>query len=298
MLYYRRKLLLAILEVFGGKLTAIQMQKYLFLVTRLQSQKTFYFVPFKYGCFSFQANQDMVTLGTYGYVNVGEHEYSLTDKEHGFIGQVDLFDQSFIYSVFNDFGSLNQEELIRYTYVKYPYYAINSSIATDLLNNEELQRVNNQRRKKNNKQLYTIGYEGVTLEQYINKLIIEDVHVLCDVRKNAYSQKYGFSKSQLEKACKGVGIEYVHVPDLGINSDKRQNLNTQKDYDMLFSEYERTVLPFCTASLDYIFGLIETKGRVALTCFEKDPKQCHRTKIAYALMKYANKDYTLNQIIF
>lgn len=298
MLYYRRKLLLAILEVFGGKLSAIQLQKYLFLVTRLQDEKSFCFVPFKYGCFSFQANQDMSTLETYGYVTIGNREYSLSDKQRGFINQVTLFDQNHIYDVYSKFGSLSQDDLIKYTYVTYPFYAINSSIATELLNYEELQKVNAQRRSKVEKQLFTIGYEGVSLEQYINKLIIEDIHVLCDVRKNAYSQKYGFSKSQLEKACNGVGIEYIHVPNLGIASDKRQDLRSQKDYDLLFSDYERTVLPYQKSSLDYIYNLIENKRRVALTCFEKDPKQCHRTRIANALMKYTNRNYTLKQIIF
>lgn len=298
MLYYRRKLLLAILEVFGGRLSAIQMQKYLFLVTRRQEDKSFYFVPYKYGCFSFQANQDLTTLGTYAYLKVEDREYSLTEKGLGFVSQISLFDQKHIYDVFSDFGLLSQENLIRYTYVNYPFYAINSSIATDLLTADEMRKVNAQRRIKREKQLCTIGYEGVTLEQFINKLLIEDIHVLCDVRKNAYSQKYGFSKSQLEKACHGVDIEYVHVPDLGISTDKRQNLRSQQDYDKLFSNYERTILPCQTTSLDFIYNLIKKKGRVALTCFERDPKQCHRTRIANALMRYTNRDYTLKHIIF
>ncbi|HBN05224.1 MAG TPA: hypothetical protein DD434_05475, partial [Bacteroidales bacterium] len=66
-MYYRRKILLALLSLFGGKLTAKQLQKYLFLFTRLQDTKSFDFVPYHYGCFSFQANQDIATLTTYGY---------------------------------------------------------------------------------------------------------------------------------------------------------------------------------------------------------------------------------------
>lgn len=34
--------------------------------------------------------------------------------------------------------------------------------------------------------------------------------------KNPISMKYGFSKSQLQNACEGVGISYNHFPDLGI----------------------------------------------------------------------------------
>ncbi|MCS2389053.1 DUF488 domain-containing protein [Bacteroides thetaiotaomicron] len=62
--------------------------------------------------------------------------------------------------------------------------------------------------------------------------------MLCDVRKNAYSQKYGFSKGQLEKACTGVGIKYIHIPQLGIESEQRQDLKSQKDYEILFESYE------------------------------------------------------------
>ena len=243
-MYYRRKILLALLSFFGGKLTAKQLQKYLFLFTRQQDTKSFDFVPYHYGCFSFQANQDISTLTKYGYTK---------DK----------------------FGKLTQTELIRHTYRNYPYYAIKSDIAKSLLNSSELEIIEQQKRHYSEKQLFSIGYEGISLETYINKLIINDVHVLCDVRKNAYSQKYGFSKKTLELACKGTNIEYIHIPDLGIVSDKRQELNTQADYDALFNEYKQTTLIDNNKSILYIRDLLDKYKSVALTCFEKDPKQCH-----------------------
>lgn len=298
MLYYRRKLLLAVLETFGGRLSAIQLQKYLFLITRRQADKSFHFVPFKYGCFSFQANQDMTTLGTYGYIHITDNGYTLNDAPGSYASQLNLFDRQAVREVHDKFGAMSQDELVACIYRKYPYYAINSSIAAQLLTGEELEKVNGQRRKKTERQLFTIGYEGVSLEQYINKLIIEDVHVLCDVRKNAYSQKYGFSKSQLEKACRGTGIRYVHIPALGIASDKRKTLSSQRDYDVLFEEYERTVLATQREALAYIRNLIRSDRRVALTCFEKDPGQCHRTRVANALMETAGEEYSLCQIIF
>lgn len=161
-----------------------------------------------------------------------------------------------------------------------------------------MEKVNAQRRHKSGKQLFTIGYEGVTLEDYLKRLLLEDVHVLCDVRKNAFSQKYGFNKSQLENACKSVGIHYVHVPDLGINSDKRQDLRSQHDYDVLFAEYDRTVIPQNQQALHYVYDLILREERVALTCFEKDPKQCHRSHVAKALMDMADNQYSLTNLTF
>ena len=85
MLYYRRKLLLAVLEVFGGSLSSKMLQKYLFLVTRGQEVKVYDFVPFKYGCFSFQAEQDLDALVKLGYLintNVDSSDgYALIKKE-------------------------------------------------------------------------------------------------------------------------------------------------------------------------------------------------------------------------
>ncbi len=109
-------------------------------------------------------------------------------------------------------------------------------------------------------------------------------------------KKYGFSKKTLELACKGADIEYIHLPDLGIVSNKRQELRNQADYDTLFREYQKTTLLENKASLLVIRGLLDKGKRLALTCFEKDPKQCHRTCVANALMLLPKVDYTLKML--
>ena len=67
-MYYRRKILLSLLENFDGQLNKTSLQKLLFIYTRWQEKKAFDFVPYKYGCYSFQAIQDLKTLGKYGLV--------------------------------------------------------------------------------------------------------------------------------------------------------------------------------------------------------------------------------------
>ncbi len=299
MLYYRRKILLALLEIFDGQLTAKSFQKYLFLFTRKQEKKAYDFIPYRYGCFSYQANQDLATMQKYGYIEIAEQtsgRYIKIKQSGDYLGLLSSADRQFLCEVKENFGELNQQELIKYTYQKFPYYATKSAIAHKLLNAAELEAVENQKRNFTESQLFSIGYEGITLETYINKLIINDVHVLCDVRKNAFSQKYGFSKSQLKKACEGVGIEYLHIPDLGIVSDKRKELNTQNDYDNLFQEYEQTSLKQNNEALLKIRNLLNTKKRVAVTCFEKNPAQCHRTRVANALLKLPDSDYPLKNL--
>jgi len=288
MLYYRRKILLAILDMFNGELSAKSLQKYLFLFTRKQENKAFEFIPFKYGCFSIQASQDIHTLEKYGYLTIVEKSdgthISLNDKDKHYTELLDLFDLQILKNIKCEFGSLSQDELIRYTYIHYPFYATRSKIAEKLLSEEEMKLVDKQRRRINEKELFTIGYEGISIESYITKLILKDVRLLCDVRKNAYSQKFGFSKSQLQKACEYAGIKYIHIPELGINSCERQSLNTQEDYDTLFERYEKTTLIQNWSYLLSIKTLLDSNTRVALTCFEKNPAQCHRSRIAKQLM--------------
>jgi len=56
---YRRKIVLNLLDTFGGSLSAKRFQCLLFLVTRGQEKKTFDFLPYRYGCYSFQASFDL-----------------------------------------------------------------------------------------------------------------------------------------------------------------------------------------------------------------------------------------------
>jgi hypothetical protein len=194
------------------------------------------------------------------------------------------------------YGNKNADELIKYTYIKYPYFAINSSIACERLTGNEYQKVLETRPKSDKTILYTIGYEGISLEEYLNKLIINDIKVLCDVRRNSVSMKYGFSKSQLEKACVGVGIKYIHMPELGIESDKRQVLNTQSDYDMLFITYRHEVLTQTTDIQEKLLGLLMDNQRIALSCFEANICQCHRKHLAEAIARLPGFSYELRHI--
>ena len=42
--------------------------------------------------------------------------------------------------------------------------------------------------------------------------------------------------------CSKLNIEYLHMPEVGIQSDQRQDLNSQDDYDQLFKIYNNVNL--------------------------------------------------------
>lgn len=278
-MYYRRKILLKTIDKFGGKLDAISLQKLLFLLSKHQIKASYEFIPYKYGCFSFQAQQDLNTLQKYGHIASSENYWTLTldldELDWKFRGRdLEKIDQ--LYDCFRNYTS---NDLIEYTYKKHPYYAINSSISEKVLDIDQLALVNEKRPTQISPAFFTIGYEGITLEAFLNRLIVQNVKLLCDVRRNAKSMKYGFSKKQLEKACNGVGIAYVHIPELGIASEKRRSLDCQDDYDELFLEYD-DYLNASTKWLLILKQLFETHNRIAITCFEKCVNQCHRGRIA------------------
>ncbi|MDR3056637.1 MAG: DUF488 family protein [Prevotella sp.] len=275
------------IQKLGGEVLSTPLQKNLFLLTRQQKEKSFDFIPYKYGCFSLQANNDLVVLEKMGYVKKKHNNTSITWQlvsDDDFIGQLRIEDKAALNFIYNTFGSYSSNDLIKYTYINYPFWAINSTILDDLLSEDEKNKILSQKRDISEKCLFTIGYEGKSLEFYINQLIINDIRVLCDVRKNPLSKKWGFSKSLLKDACEKVNIKYVHIPQLGIESEERHDLKTFSDYQKLFDTYEKTTLIDNNSYLSSIIEILQENQRVALTCFEKDVCMCHRGVVAKNLI--------------
>ena len=63
--------------------------------------------------------------------------------------------------------------------------------------------------------LFTLGYEGLTIEAFIARLQAAQVKTVVDVRELPLSRKKGFSKSAFCAALSAHGIAYLHAPALG-----------------------------------------------------------------------------------
>ncbi len=141
--------------------------------------------------------------------------------------------------------------------------------------------------------LFTIGYEGRDIEEYLQLLEENIIKVVVDVRRNPISRKYGFSKKRLIKMLALEGIDYMHYPELGIESVRRRSLKTRADYFSLFHWYENEVLDKKKDVLEEIIDRIISDERVALTCFEADPTLCHRSKVSEKISEIATKGLKL-----
>lgn len=273
--YKRQKALLALLDMFDGKLTKIELQKYMFLYVHEFSQEKHYaFVPYHYGSFSYEMYKDLHTLERNGLLAIGEKQIETHIK--GFFEDTSLEEQRNLLKFSMQYKNLKGDALIGHLYQNYTYYAINSKISHRFLSREELDKFIP---SSNEISLYTIGYESKKFEEYLNQLIQNDIKVLVDVRKNAHSMKYGFSKTTLKNAIENLGLKYIHIPNLGIESENRKTLQTKSDYDALFAVYAKTFTDK-VQDLDYLHETLLVNKRIAITCFEKDVGYCHRGIIA------------------
>jgi uncharacterized protein (DUF488 family) len=265
--YERQRFLLTFVQNLVGGVKATDLQKLTFLYLQGSDDSYYDYVPYKYGCYSFQMAEDVDTLVAKGFLYIDEGNITPSEKYKD--ANIKLA----------GIEAQRKDKLICKVYSEYPYYAINSEILNRIFRKQpqEILRVERTKNalKKNDTRLFTIGYEGKTVERFVNELIQSDVRVLCDVRKNPLSRKFGFSKNRLSHIAKEVGIRYVHIPGLGIESDKRSSLETKADYVRLFSEYKKT-LPQRKQYLDLAMQLVDEESRVALMCFEKDSEFCHR----------------------
>jgi uncharacterized protein (DUF488 family) len=286
-LFARQRLLLQLIDALGGSVGKLDFQKLLFLYSQEYSASAPYdFVPYKFGAFSFTSYADRRKLIERDLLVDDEQRWQITAKG---CRVIDRTADMQLVEFTKRYSALRGDDLVAETYRRFPYFASRSEIATRVLKGDHtaLARIQSARARTSKAKVNTIGYEGHTLESYLNVLLQGGITLLCDVRRNAVSRKYGFSKTTLARSCEAVGIRYEHLPELGIESERRQNLESQTDYDVLFKDYEVRWLPRQTAALKTINSWVQNKEHVALTCFERVPQQCHRHCVAEALeMKF------------
>lgn len=130
--------------------------------------------------------------------------------------------------------------------------------------------------------IYTLGYEGRTLEEFINLLSENKIELVIDVRAIPWSRKRGFSKKELEKALSESSINYISLTELGSAKDIREALKSGK---IDFEEFAEKYRDYVKKREDLIEKLVEiaSKKDSVILCYEKDWRRCHRSILAEIL---------------
>lgn len=294
-MFYRRKIILALLQLFEGELEKIRLQKLLFLFTQRQEKAEYDFIPYKFGCYSYSANADLTTMASKGMLTETDSHFKSNEKTD-YLKALKETDKKQLQEIKMLYGKMTANALMKHTYINFPYWATKSIKAESILTSDEFEKVNKSKPKSNKTVLFTIGYEGISLEEYLNRLLKNDVKILVDVRNNPMSMKYGFSKSQLKRYCENLGIQYMHFPEVGIQAEQRQELNAQTDYDKLFAVYRKSNLTKTVPTQTVILNLLKQHKRIALTCFEANICQCHRKHLAEAIESLPSFEYEVKHI--
>ena len=126
--------------------------------------------------------------------------------------------------------------------------------------------------------LYTIGYEGRNINEFVGRLKEHGVTRLIDVREIPLSRKKGFSKTALGQRLNQENIEYVHYKALGSPSGIRHKLRVDWDYDYFFKAFS----DYLAGKMDVIEEVYNhlSDGVNCLMCFEYNHEQCHRSCVA------------------
>src|SRR5438874_2948404 len=80
--------------------------------------------------------------------------------------------------------------------------------------------------------IFTIGYEGTTVPEFIVALKAAGVERVIDVRALPLSRRPGFSKSPLRAALGAAGVEYVHLKALGTPAEGRAAARAGRHADL------------------------------------------------------------------
>ena len=122
--------------------------------------------------------------------------------------------------------------------------------------------------------IYTIGYSGFKIDDFVKTLKENGVSVVIDVRSLPYSQFYSdYNKENLSRILEVSKIYYRnYVAEFGARQENRDFYpNGYLDFEM-FARSEVFLSGFEKIKKSMQKGFV-----IALMCSEKDPIKCHRT---------------------
>jgi len=275
----RQKILLRILREANRPISHIELVKTAFLLREesvLANEPAFYdFVPYKFGPFSFALYRELSALVRDGYVVDEDRSVRLAGRmkseSNSKSDELPSAWKSAVSRAVRQYLSASQDDLLRDVYSRFPWFALKSEL-DDLVSEVPDAPVAPLA-------IYTVGYEGKSVDSFFNGLLASGVAAILDVRANPISRKYGFARKSMSEIAAKLDIEYVHLPELGISSKERSDLSDFDSYQVLLDRYEDEMLPSRT---DAVANVVQLLGRKpsALLCMEQDVRCCHRGRLA------------------
>lgn len=151
----------------------------------------------------------------------------------------------------------------------------------------------NEARTAKDADFFTLGYTGRPLDELLGALQAAGVRSVVDIRQYPVSMyRPEVSKGNLARALAKCGIDYVHLPDLGVPRDVRALAIDAGKRDVIWDWYDTNVVePYLGRNLHQFLNGLEHP--VALMCVELDPSECHRHRLFLALEEWGLRGFDL-----
>lgn len=139
-------------------------------------------------------------------------------------------------------------------------------------------------------QLYTIGHSNHSIEDFVELLSLHRITAVADVRSipaSRYTPQ--FNREAIRSALEAAGVSYVFLgKELGARSpDPTSYVDGKVQYSRLAHS------PLFVSGIERLInGAI--RERIALTCTEQDPLDCHRTILISRVL--ADRDMQITHI--
>ncbi len=269
MRFYRQRIFIEFLRQANRPVGKIELMKWAFLLKAESPSRggaSFYeFVPYKFGPYSFGLARDAHDLQRDGWLlETDKHwERIPISAPPGIPREIERDVQRIV----QRFQNATLDDLLDRVYRSHVAYTVMST-----------------RRRLADRPvappaIYTIGYEGRQLDGLLDALVQAGIRRLVDVRRNPISRRFGFHKGTLERHCRLLEIDYIHLPELGIASEERSHLSANREYSELFAKYECTTLDEQASSVRKLSAWMAETATAAM-CMERDPCDCHRGRLA------------------
>ena len=130
--------------------------------------------------------------------------------------------------------------------------------------------------------IFTIGYEGATMEEFLAALKRAGVERVIDVRAVPNSRRPGFSKTPLSNVLAEAGIDYVHLRALGTPAAGREAARAGRKVELEHIYAGQLETPEAMVQGAMMLEMAADMPS-ALLCYERDPACCHRTLLWQSL---------------
>jgi hypothetical protein len=275
----RRTLLLSMLSELSKPVTTNRLHLLVALLSVNEANPSWYFIPTDRGPFSVDLLHDLRAFEKAKFVQIDEGGVSVDqavgEKE---LSSLDTENLELLYKTIDSYAAMQDDLLLDHALLSRPFWGIRTK-----RKGAEIQQIR-QQVSSAIRGLYTLGYEGLSIDSFINLLLMVDVQQVIDVREFAFSRRSEYAKKNLDEALSLAGITYTGVPEVGIPTKARKEILEDKSKEELLAYYESEILPDTGPYADEVARLVR-KHNIALICHEEDPGQCHRSLFAASVIK-------------